>query len=309
MIEYVRLVEELGFDDAWVVEDLGFGGGLTAAAAVLASTSRLQVGIGILAAVVRNPAYLAMEVATLERIFPGRVVVGVGHGVQSWMARVGAKQASPLTALRETLNVLEQALDGEPTTIEGRFARIDEVRLHFPPTRRPPILAGVHGPKSLALAGANCDGVLLAEPATPGYIRWARALLDRSAADAGRARPRLAAYAWLSVDDDGRVAREKLRPTLAANMADLAAHVHLHGVAFAEELKARFAAVDDPQERIEAMEPDWVGHLGITGTPDECASSIEELVTAGADRIILLPLPGDESAQLKKFAEQVNPLS
>ena len=86
IVSYAQTVESLGFDEVWVVEDLTFAGGLTAAAAVLAATERITVGTGILAAVVRNPVYLAMEIATLERMFPGRIVAGIGHGVQSWMS-------------------------------------------------------------------------------------------------------------------------------------------------------------------------------------------------------------------------------
>ena len=59
---------------------------------------------------VRNPVYLAMEIATLERMFPGRIIAGIGHGVQSWMSAVGARAASPITALGETLSSLEACL-------------------------------------------------------------------------------------------------------------------------------------------------------------------------------------------------------
>ena len=55
----------------------------------LAVTERLAVGIGILPAVARNPAITAMELATLAGLAPGRVVAGIGHGVQEWMAQVG----------------------------------------------------------------------------------------------------------------------------------------------------------------------------------------------------------------------------
>jgi alkanesulfonate monooxygenase SsuD/methylene tetrahydromethanopterin reductase-like flavin-dependent oxidoreductase (luciferase family) len=58
VLAYARAIERLGFDDVWVVEDISYAGGLTAAAAVLAATSRVAVGVGILATVVRNPMYL-----------------------------------------------------------------------------------------------------------------------------------------------------------------------------------------------------------------------------------------------------------
>jgi uncharacterized protein YbjT (DUF2867 family) len=58
----------------------------------------------------------------------------------------------------------------------------------------------------------------------------------------------------------------------------------------------------------EAIELDWVRQLGIVGTPRDCAAAIGELARAGADRIILLPLPGDELVQLRAFVTDVWPL-
>lgn len=304
---YAQRIEALGFDEVWVVEDLSFGGGLTAATAVLAATSRLRVGIGILAAVVRNPAYAAMEIATLERMFPGRVTVGIGHGVQSWMAAVGARVASPLTALGETLTALADLLAGGRVSTDGRYVHLDDVSLAFPPAAPPAILAGVRGPKSLAVAGATCDGVLLAEPATPDYVTWAGGLVRAASADAQRPAPSIAVYAWLSVDDDGERARAKLRPVLAANLGDPEARIHLHGRPFGAELVRRLEAAPDGLARAEAIELDWAGQLGVAGTPAECVQAVERLAAAGADSIILLPLPGEEGSQVQRFGDDVLP--
>ena len=60
------------------------------------------VGIGVLPVPLRNVALTAMETATLHRLFPGRLTVGVGHGVQDWMGQVGARPESPVTLLRST---------------------------------------------------------------------------------------------------------------------------------------------------------------------------------------------------------------
>ena len=49
----------------------------------------------------RNVALTAMEIATLARLFPGRLTVGVGHGVLDWMSQVGGRVESPMTLLRE----------------------------------------------------------------------------------------------------------------------------------------------------------------------------------------------------------------
>ena len=76
-----RLFESLGFDDVWVVEDRYFSGGIAQAGAVLSATERLDVGIGNLPAVVRNPVFAAMELATLAGIYPGRLIAGIQVGV------------------------------------------------------------------------------------------------------------------------------------------------------------------------------------------------------------------------------------
>jgi alkanesulfonate monooxygenase SsuD/methylene tetrahydromethanopterin reductase-like flavin-dependent oxidoreductase (luciferase family) len=62
----------------------------------------------------------------LNRLFPGRVTVGVGHGVQSWMRQVGAAAESPMTLLREHLTALRALLRGERMTVDGRYVRLDE---------------------------------------------------------------------------------------------------------------------------------------------------------------------------------------
>ena len=99
VLEFARLVDDLGFDELWVVEDLAFRGGIAQAAAVLASTTRIRVGIGILPAAVRNVAFEAMELATLAQLFPGRLDIGIGHGMPGFLREVGAWPERPLQFL------------------------------------------------------------------------------------------------------------------------------------------------------------------------------------------------------------------
>ncbi|WP_395575692.1 LLM class flavin-dependent oxidoreductase [Streptomyces sp. BK79] len=78
---FARRADDLGFDALWVVEDCFLNGGIAQAATVLAITRRLTVGLGLLPADARNPAFAAMEVATLTRLrslrVAGRAVDGV----------------------------------------------------------------------------------------------------------------------------------------------------------------------------------------------------------------------------------------
>jgi len=104
--------DEAGLSQLWLWEDCFRQSGIAGAAAALAWTDRLTVGVGLLPVPLRNVAITAMELAMLHRLFPGRVIVGVGHGVQDWMGQVGARVDSPLTLLREQLDALRELLAG-----------------------------------------------------------------------------------------------------------------------------------------------------------------------------------------------------
>ena len=116
-----RAAEDCGLAELWLWEDCFWGGAMSLASALLAWTDRLPVGIGVLPVPLRNVALTAMEVAALHRLFPGRVTVGVGHGVQGWMGQVGARVESPVTLLGEYLQALRGLLRGERLTVDGRY--------------------------------------------------------------------------------------------------------------------------------------------------------------------------------------------
>lgn len=168
--EVATTAESAGMDELWVWEDCFKQSGIASAAAALAMTSTIPVGIGLLPAPLRNVALTAMELATLERIFSGRLIAGVGHGVQDWMQQVGARVASPLTLLDEYTTALRRLLAGEPVTVEGRYLRLDAVQLDWPPVVPPPLMLGGAGPKTLALAARLGDGVLLGNALTNSEV-------------------------------------------------------------------------------------------------------------------------------------------
>ncbi len=182
-------------DDLWVVEDLGWTGAISSAATALAATSRLRVGIGITPAPLRNPALLAMELANLARLHPGRLAAGIGHGVQDWMRQVGAAVSSPLALLEETITSVRALLRGETVSLDGRHVRLDGIRLVHPPAEPPPVLAGVMSPRSLALSGRVAQGTIIPEgfdPTRPGRAgrasAWPRGWPRRGSATVGFAR-------------------------------------------------------------------------------------------------------------------------
>ncbi|MGW1589641.1 LLM class flavin-dependent oxidoreductase [Streptomyces sp. NPDC002386] len=270
--EVARTAEDSGLEELWLWEDCFLEGGVSTAAAALAWTERLRVGIGLLPVPLRNVAVTAMEAASLERMFPGRAVLTVGHGVQDWMGQVGARAASPLTLLGEHLDALRALLRGERLDVKGRYVRLDGVALDWPPERPLDVLAGATGPRTLRLAGQKADGVLLTASTSPDGVRQARRTIDEARREAGRAgRHRLVVYLLTATGPD---AAARLRAELAA----------------------------------EGLEP--VPDLGVAGDAAAVAAAVRRIAEAGADTVVLQPT-GDEpdpEGFVRFAAREVRPL-
>ncbi|MFF5979719.1 LLM class flavin-dependent oxidoreductase [Streptomyces olindensis] len=298
VLPFARRAEELGFDQVWVVEDLGWRGGVAQAATVLASTTHLTVGIGIMPAGARNVCFAAMELATLAQLHPGRVIAGIGHGMPGWMRQAGSWPASPLTLIKEYARALRLLVAGEPGPANGRYVRCEGVVLTELPDTVPPVVLGVRGPKSQAVAGEVTDGLLLAEPAAPAYIT---ASLD-NLGPAAPANPReVVVYDAAAVDDDEEAALARVRAALeAVGEPEWAAHID--PLPFAGELRAHRAASPDARHFAQTMPADWVRQLSIAGTPAQARAAIDARHAAGATSVVLAPAGPDALTALDSLA-------
>ena len=184
-----RAADDAGLEELWLWEDCFREGGISSVAVALANAERLRVGIGLLPVPLRNVALTAMEAATLERMFPGRVSLGVGHGVQEWMEQVGARVESPMTLLREYVVALRALLRGERVSTEGRYVRLDDVGLDWPPASPPPVLVGAIGPRTLSLAGEVADGTIITGGNSPEQARALRDGVEVGRRSSGRHEP------------------------------------------------------------------------------------------------------------------------
>lgn len=284
--EFARGLDAGGADQLWIIEDCFYTAGPSLAGAALTVTERLTVGVGILPVVARTAPMTAMEIATLCGLGPGRVLPGIGHGVQPWMAQMGVRPASPLTAFEEVNDAVRRLLAGEELTVEGKYVQLDRVKLDQPPTEVPPVLAGMQGPKSLALAGRVADGVVLAEPASPSYVRQS---LDH----AGRPNDfHVAVFSALYVGADRAEAYRAMAPWLARQVAT--AGPVLRGVPFFGELKTLYD--EKGADGLAGVPADWWAELGAVGTMDDALAHVAALEAAGVDSIGFWPSPDPEVA-------------
>jgi alkanesulfonate monooxygenase SsuD/methylene tetrahydromethanopterin reductase-like flavin-dependent oxidoreductase (luciferase family) len=267
-----RAAEDAGLEQLWLWEDCFLESGIASAAAALAWTGRLRVGVGLLPVPLRNVALTAMEVATLQRLFPDRVDIGVGHGVQEWMAQVGARVESPLTLLREYVTALRALLRGEQVTGEGRYVRLDAVALDWPPASPPAVLVGATGPRSLRLSGEVGDGTILTAATPPDQVRRARRLVDEGLAMGTRTEPHQAVVYVLAATGPGAV----------------------------ERLQAERRSQGD----------DDLSGIGVAGDAGTVADAVKRWADAGADTVVLQPTTDEPDPEgfVRFVAAEVAPL-
>lgn len=296
-VRYAQEAERLGFAELWVIEDCFLNGGIAQAAVALASTKTIRVGMGILPAGARNVAFASMDVSTLAELFPGRLIVGIGHGMPKWMRQTGTWPASPLTLLGEYIEAMRAILSGANVSTDGRYVTLSDIQLGTPPSVAPPIYAGVRGPKSLVVSGRVADGTLLAEPVTPEYLAAVREQVG-----APRSQHKLAAYNIAAVDDSVERARDLARQSLLwIGEPDWAPHIT--PLPFANDFAALQQTCDSKEEFAARLPDAWVDQLAVVGTPARAKARLAELSDAGADHLLLIPAGPDPFAMMTALSQ------
>jgi alkanesulfonate monooxygenase SsuD/methylene tetrahydromethanopterin reductase-like flavin-dependent oxidoreductase (luciferase family) len=308
------LADRLGFDSCWLGEDYFYQGGIATATAVAERTEHLTIGLGILTPLARHPALTVMEVGALDQIAGGRILLGYGAGVRFWMRQMNLDYRSPLSAMREAVEISRELFAGQTSNYRGRYYQLDNVRLGFAPLRSEmPIYLGAEGPKALQLSGEVCDGTILSVLAGPPYLRFARENIALGCARSGRdpEAHKLVVYVIFAMDDDGAKARDAVRMPIAeylgtagqANALSTQAGVpddlmHALGRVYREESRIPTELVDD----------NTVARVAVAGTPDECAVAVRNLIAAGADEIAFFPFPSDQTeATIERIAADLLP--
>ncbi len=188
------------------------------------------------------------------------------------MGQVGARVESPVTLLREHLLALRALLGGERVTTEGRYVRLDDVALDWPPGEGGRGARRRHRAPFAAARGEAADGTVLTAATPPDGVRRARRLIDEGRAAAGRTEAHKVVVYLLAATGPG--AGERLRAELVAE-----------GV----------GSVPD---------------LGVAGDAGAVARAVERLAEAGADTVILQPTADEPDPEgfVRFAAEEVRSL-
>lgn len=164
---------------------------LVTLSAIAAVTSELKLGTGVCLVVERDPIVLAKEVATLDHLSGGRVLLGVGAGWnREEMSNHGTDPRTRMALMRERVAAMKLIWTQEQAEYHGRYVDFDPIFSWPKPAQAPgpPVIVGGNGPTVLDRVLDYGDGWI------PGHQRDLGALgarigeLQGRAAAAGRRR-------------------------------------------------------------------------------------------------------------------------
>jgi len=189
-IGFFSHAEALGYDSVWVADSQMMFSDIYAVLALAArATSRLRIGPGTAICGTRIPPVQVAAMATLNRIAPGRVFLGIGTG--NTAMRTMGQRPMKMAAFGEYLRVLSALLDGQVTdyAYEGRPRPVKmlmhETRyMNLQPSI--PLYVSGFGPRAMALAGQYGDGLVFAIPPRGVPVQQALGHVRQGAARAGR---------------------------------------------------------------------------------------------------------------------------
>jgi 5,10-methylenetetrahydromethanopterin reductase len=292
-----------------VPEDLFYLPAQVGATLALGATERIPVGTSIVSAVTRHPAILAMEIAGISRVFPGRFWPGIGLGLPPWLEQMGLMPERPVAALRESVDSIKQLLAGETVQLAGKTVTLDKIAITHPAVEDVPITVAVMGPMMLRLSGQIADATLFAASAGLKYFEQAMADVATGLERAGRPADAMGyrTIALVCVDRDGDRARDIIRPVMAEFLAEFADMSTVTRYGIGDEL-TDMVSRGGAEVVAKEMPDQWLDDLALVGTPREVADKVLSWVSVGIDVItVFLPHPSERDT-LTLLAEEVIPL-
>lgn len=182
-IRLATLAEATGYESIWAVQHVVMpvehsstypyaeGGAVPGGTAVAipdplvwlawagAHTTHIRLGTGVLVLPQQHPLVVAKQVATLDRLTGGRVILGIGAGwLQEEFSALDAEFAHRGARTDEGIQVLRRAWSMGPASFDGQHISFPPVHVEPKPGRMPQIVVGGHTAAAARRAGRLADG-------------------------------------------------------------------------------------------------------------------------------------------------------
>jgi len=318
-LEEAVLTEELGFDAVWLAEH-HFDGGcvyvdpVTFASAIAARTSKIKIGFAVAQMALHHPIRFAEQIALIDNISRGRMIVGVGRGTAYNFYEFRGFGIDPNEAherLLEVEDILVKSWTTRNYKHDGKYWQIEL------PVLRPQVYQKPHPPIIRACSGLDST-LEMARQGRPFLMNLQSDETTRERMDLYRTTMFEAGY------DEEEVARNVADSWVWRNIfvADTDAEAESVGVPYFRAMRAYLAdnrtRMNTEQERVAQAAAvtgaarDTVDHGLIFGSPETVCQRLEELDKIGVGGVIIhfrlgaMPYAAAEHS-LRLFAEQVAP--
>ena len=276
---HLMRAEDLGFESAWTQEQvLGSAPTLSPLETLTyaaACTERLRLGCAVFVTPLHTPVRLAKGITTLDCLSGGRVEVGIGTGGRVRpFAAFGIDGDGLVTRFTEGLALMKACWTEPRINFDGRFWQLAGASMEPKPVQKPhpPVWIGGNHPAALRRAALLADGFIGAGSQPTAAFAEQTQVVREELAHLGRdpSAFRIAKRVYIHVDDDPSRARDRIERAL----------VHHYGRG--------------------------VPGVSVSGPPGACIAGLQEVVSAGAELILLNPLV-DDGEQMERLAAEVVP--
>lgn len=316
MIELMKLAEAHGFEYAWTYDShVLWQESMPTLALAAKETSRIRLGHMVTNPGTREPTVLASAYATLHDISDGRMVMGIGRGDSA--RRYIGQQPVKMREFEDALKMIKPFMNGEEVRWCDKDLQLKWVRPELPPIEMH--VAG-YGPKALAVAGRQGDGVII-QLADPDIIQWIMATARRAAEEAGRdpAALKCIVSAPSHITDDIADAREQTRwfPAMVSNhVQDLIDRYGTDGSVVPKVLtdyvEARKFYDYNEHSRVGAKHGEFVSdeicdRFSVLGTVEQATAKLRELEAIGVDQFNIYLMTHGQEEILEAYGSEIIP--
>lgn len=310
-----QAAEEAGFDIIALADSQSIARELWSSLAILGGgTTRVRLGPAVSNLVTRHPAVSVSGICTIDELTNGRAFLGLGTG-DSAVYNLGS-QAIPLAQLESGVRACRNLMAGETASWQGSQMHVQWA------SRRVPLFISAEGPRTLAKAGAICDGVIIGSGVDDTTLTKSLDLVRAGAAEADRSDDDIEkwALAKCALADSRTEAIDISKMALAAS----ANHAFRYGVddknvpdefvAAIREVQRHYSYPDHERTVGSANAvltdryglTDWLAHrFGVIGDPDDCRTRLLDIARSGVDGVLLTAFTEDATAFVRRFGTDV----
>ena len=274
-----RAAEEGGASTLWIACHLFLRDPVATAAIALGATKKIKVALMAMSPYSTHPVYIAMAAATLDEMFPGRVILCLGAGAPMDLKAAGIDSPKPLVAIREAARICSALFKGEMADVQGEIFKVSGRRLANG-GRDIPIVIAASRPNMLKLAGKATDGVLISAATSPAFVK---ACLEQAAPPPGTRYLRAGiVYTRLGPIDSIR------RPIgFVLRGAHHAENVRLGGTGLDQAALAAAYASENWAEVDRLVSDEVLRAHAACGTPQQVKAKLAEYRAYGLDEVVI----------------------